>query len=71
MTTNGTHTNSYTAHISAATKLRKMIEDPHQDIIVGPGVYDGFSARIATSAGFDILYMVSRPHPFWHLEFED
>jgi 2-methylisocitrate lyase-like PEP mutase family enzyme len=42
-------------HVSAATKLRRRLEQP--GIIVGPGVYDGFSARIALSVGFDTLYM--------------
>jgi 2-methylisocitrate lyase-like PEP mutase family enzyme len=42
-------------NISAATKLRRRLEQP--GIIVGPGVYDGFSARIAQSVGFDTLYM--------------
>ena len=38
-------------------KLRAMLADPDK-IIVGPGVYDGFTARIALQAGFDCLYMV-------------
>jgi 2-methylisocitrate lyase-like PEP mutase family enzyme len=46
------------APVSAATKLRKIIENPDSDIIVGPGVYDGFSARIALGVGFNFLYMV-------------
>jgi methylisocitrate lyase len=41
----------------AAQKLRHMIESS-KDIILCPGVYDGFSARIALSVGFDALYMV-------------
>jgi methylisocitrate lyase len=41
----------------AAQKLRRMIENS-QDIILCPGVYDGFSARIALSVGFDAFYMV-------------
>ncbi|KAF1982691.1 Phosphoenolpyruvate/pyruvate domain-containing protein [Aulographum hederae CBS 113979] len=45
-----------TAPISAATKLRKMLEDPSKTIVC-PGVYDGFSARIALEVGFDALYM--------------
>jgi hypothetical protein len=46
-----------TVPVSAATKLRKLIETT-DDIIVAPGVYDGLSARIALSVGFDCLYMV-------------
>ena len=43
--------------MSAATKLRDMIESPGS-IILGPGVYDGFSARIALGVGFNVIYMV-------------
>ncbi|KAF2084669.1 Phosphoenolpyruvate/pyruvate domain-containing protein [Saccharata proteae CBS 121410] len=41
---------------NAATKLRQTVEQS-KDIIIAPGVYDGFSARIAHSVGFDALYM--------------
>lgn len=41
---------------SGATKLRRRLEE-NTDIIVCPGVYDGFSARIALQVGFDALYM--------------
>ncbi|KAK0608998.1 2,3-dimethylmalate lyase [Lasiodiplodia hormozganensis] len=41
---------------TAANKLRQAIEHG-TDIIVAPGVHDGFSARIAQSVGFDCLYM--------------
>lgn len=44
---------------SAATRLRKMLTESNE-LIVMPGVYDGFSARIALEIGFDGLYMVSR-----------
>jgi 2-methylisocitrate lyase-like PEP mutase family enzyme len=53
--TNGTHPPS--APTSAATKLRRMISDPN-GFVFAPGVYDGFSARIALGVGFDCLYMV-------------
>lgn len=43
--------------ISAADKLRRLLET--DDIVVAPGVYDGFSARIAHQVGFDCIYMVS------------
>jgi hypothetical protein len=46
-----------TTNLSAATRLRAMI-DYTDKLIVCPGVYDGFSARIAMSLGFDALYMV-------------
>jgi 2-methylisocitrate lyase-like PEP mutase family enzyme len=52
-------TNGHTPkNVHAATKLRGMLNST-DDIIVAPGVYDGFSARIATEVGFDCLYMVS------------
>ena len=27
------------------------------DMIIGPGIYDGLSARIADAQGFDVLYL--------------
>lgn len=39
------------------TKLKRRLKDT-KDLIVCPGVYDGFSARIAISVGFDAMYMV-------------
>ncbi|KAI9872835.1 MAG: hypothetical protein M1830_001133 [Pleopsidium flavum] len=44
------------AATSGATKLRRLL-DESSDLIVCPGVYDGFSARIALSVGFKALYM--------------
>jgi len=44
--------------ITAATTLRRALQDP-ESFISAPGVYDGVSARIALSVGFDALYMVS------------
>jgi 2-methylisocitrate lyase-like PEP mutase family enzyme len=41
----------------AAAILREMLADPEK-LIVCPGVYDGFTARLALKAGFDCLYMV-------------
>ena len=55
--TNGTTNGHAAALISAATKLRHMLEA--DDIIVAPGVYDAFGARIAHEVGFDSIYMVS------------
>jgi hypothetical protein len=57
MTVNGV-TNGYaSAPISAATKLRRIVEDP-DTFLMCPGVYDGYSARIALQVGFDGMYMV-------------
>ncbi|PMD29629.1 Phosphoenolpyruvate/pyruvate domain-containing protein [Hyaloscypha variabilis F] len=42
--------------LGAATKLRRFLEQSNK-ILLCPGVYDGFSARIALSVGFDALYM--------------
>lgn len=42
---------------SPATRLKRRLEET-KDLIVCPGVYDGFSARIALSVGFDTMYMV-------------
>ncbi len=47
-----------TEFLSPATVLKRRLERT-KDLIVCPGVYDGFSARIALSVGFDALYMVS------------
>ncbi|KAF2143106.1 uncharacterized protein K452DRAFT_225846 [Aplosporella prunicola CBS 121167] len=41
---------------NAATKLRQTLEQG-KDLIIAPGVHDGFSARIAQQVGFDCLYM--------------
>lgn len=43
--------------LSSATRLKKRIEET-DELIVCPGVYDGFSARIALQVGFTALYMV-------------
>lgn len=43
--------------VSAAIKLRQRLNET-DDLILLPGVYDGFSARIALEVGFDGLYMV-------------
>ncbi len=45
---------------SPATRLKRRLEDT-KDLIVCPGVYDGFSARIALSVGCDAMYMVLEP----------
>ncbi|KAH0527498.1 hypothetical protein TsFJ059_002498 [Trichoderma semiorbis] len=57
--TNG-NANGHNGHAAtptpAATRLRKMLTES-DELIVMPGVYDGFSARIALEVGFDGLYM--------------
>jgi hypothetical protein len=44
--------------MTAVEKLRSMLADPEK-FIACPGVYDGFTARIALREGVDCLYMVS------------
>ena len=51
------HSGSQNDIWSPATKLKRLLEET-KDLIVCPGVYDGFSARIALSVGFDTMYMV-------------
>lgn len=41
---------------TAVETLRRMLEDPEK-FIACPGVYDGFTARIALDEGVDCLYM--------------
>lgn len=45
--------------MTAVQKLRAMLADPDK-FIACPGVYDGFTARIALQEGVDCLYMVRR-----------
>ena len=52
------HTNGASQAITPGGKLRQRLASAN-DIIVAPGVYDGFSARIALEVGYDCLYMVS------------
>ena len=47
------------ATTSPVQKLRELMKDEGK-IIIGPGVYDGLTARIALQVGFDCLYMVWR-----------
>jgi len=44
--------------LSGAKHLRQMLNDPNK-IVVAPGVFDGLTARLALSVGFDALYMAS------------
>lgn len=43
---------------SPAARLRALLADESK-IVVCPGVYDGFTARIAVKQGVDALYMVT------------
>ncbi|KAI1083696.1 Phosphoenolpyruvate/pyruvate domain-containing protein [Whalleya microplaca] len=54
-TTNGTASPN-ARQLSAVDNLRKALSTPGE-IVVAPGVYDGFTARIAVDAGHKCLYM--------------
>jgi 2-methylisocitrate lyase-like PEP mutase family enzyme len=43
---------------TTACKLRALLAK-ETEIVVCPGVYNGFTARLALNVGFKILYMVS------------
>jgi hypothetical protein len=43
--------------MTAVQKLRHMLAD-QEKLIVCPGIYDGYTARIALSEGAECLYMV-------------
>lgn len=45
------------APFTGAKRLRELLKD-RQRLVVCPGVFDGLTARIALSKGFDALYMV-------------
>ncbi|KAL3304330.1 methylisocitrate lyase [Colletotrichum asianum] len=55
-TPNSVHVTMPSDNVSAATRLRNRLKTT-DDLILLPGVYDGFSARIALGVGFDGLYM--------------
>lgn len=42
---------------SGAKRLRELLSNPNH-IVVAPGVFDGFTARLALASGFEALYMV-------------
>jgi 2-methylisocitrate lyase-like PEP mutase family enzyme len=44
--------------MEAVQKLRSMLADPMK-LIVCPGVYDGFTARLALAERAECLYMAS------------
>jgi 2,3-dimethylmalate lyase len=47
------------------TRLRRMLEAP--GIVVAPGAYDGFSARLVEAAGFPAVYMTGAGTAASHL----
>src|SRR3990170_1895050 len=49
----------------ASTRLRELLKGP--DIIVAPGAYDGFSARLVEAAGFKAAYMTGAGTAASHL----
>lgn len=49
----------------ATTRLRRMLAEP--GIIVAPGAYDGFSARLIEAAGFKAVYMTGAGTAASHL----
>lgn len=51
--------NTTSAPESNAAKFRALLADK-ENVVVSPGVYDGFTARLALAAGFETLYMVSQ-----------
>ncbi|KAL1961681.1 hypothetical protein VTN77DRAFT_1319 [Rasamsonia byssochlamydoides] len=53
---NNNNNNNTALQQPAVAKLRALLVD-RNNIIVCPGVYDGFTARIALRQGFDCLYM--------------
>jgi len=49
----------------ASTRLRDLLKGP--DIVVAPGAYDGFSARLVEAAGFKVAYMTGAGTAASHL----
>ncbi len=43
--------------LTGAKRLRELLKDPEK-LVLCPGVYDGLTARLALSIGFDAIYMV-------------
>ena len=52
-----------------STRLRQMLKEP--GIIVAPGAYDGFSARLIEAAGFRCVYMTGAGTAASHLGLPD
>lgn len=49
------------SRVTAVQKLRNLLAD-EEKLIVCPGVYDGYTARIALQEGAECLYMVRSNH---------
>jgi carboxyvinyl-carboxyphosphonate phosphorylmutase len=49
----------------ASTKLRQLLQ--HPGIVVAPGAYDGFSARLIEAAGYEAIYMTGAGTAASHL----
>ncbi|KIY00049.1 uncharacterized protein Z520_04687 [Fonsecaea multimorphosa CBS 102226] len=54
--TTNTKTVKACSPLTGAQRLREMLRDPSK-VVVCPGVFDGFTARLALAAGYDALYM--------------
>lgn len=48
--------------LTGAQRLRELLSDSSK-LVLCPGVFDGLTARLALSVGFDALYMV-RSHRY-------
>lgn len=51
------------APLTGAARLRQLLKQP-DTILSVPGVFDGFTARLALAQKFDALYMVSYLYSF-------
>ena len=49
----------------STTRLRQLLDTP--GLIVAPGAYDGFSARLIEAAGFSVIYMTGAGTAASHL----
>lgn len=47
------------APLTGARRLRELLQRP-DSIVSAPGVFDGFTARLALALDFEALYMVCR-----------
>ena len=48
--------------LTGAKRLRELLKDPNR-LVLCPGVFDGLTARLALSVGFDAIYMVPTTYP--------
>ncbi|KAJ9609220.1 hypothetical protein H2200_006992 [Cladophialophora chaetospira] len=55
--TNGNDSNvKACSPFTGAKRLRELLKDPSK-VVICPGVFDGFTARLAIAAGYDAMYM--------------